>query len=941
MVNYLHWNNAIAEHFFNPNQDGKDVHLFITKNEIINIGKNLLDEHSDSEIWLSFVKRLKQGLPGSGASADLFDKALHCYEQWKRPGVKAIDGVELTFPPYIAYLVFSILPLTEIQGEYNSNNYYDRLQDFLNQNDISQNLRGKLRLFEKLWDDLFIWTSIVKNEELGVFKPRNFINRNWKFVGKPFSQCLFSPKSIRALPALFYEYDLIPNSFYSDNKFIDILLHGKSTLELSGQTLDLLKRRVEDELVQSMLELVKKEFSKWRGEQRVAIVKDGKERTVRKNTIVPLKLQFSTNEDGEISFSYRISYPSPPPPELKFDEFENLYENVYWSRTIRLPFKEHFELKDAVNMWTAKYQQRKIRLFIRAGYYQLSSDFWIEANELSRVEQMYILFTDDIRETITNWIYLSCASYKDSTNSFLGLPSGYLLFQINNPKISHDQIPELKINSHKKIVIRQGTGLRVNHNTFLPDLLPEIEIQHADGHEDIYLQYEIDDEIISLEKHFDIGGVWLLPAKIRLSTPFRIKFSEGNNVITSLRCTVKKPTINGLKNDALPKRNCFNLVVNNEITDFIQGNNIFLKKQPSIVFDWVMFDTTLKTDIPTVKELNVSKNYLQDWLLAAKECDVTKFNEIFEFIHKRQFSYNQFDVLDRRQSIRFLDSLGYVDYDFSTGKIFILPPKLVAIPSTEGKKAILLGARDENLINMVNRYCFNNPTIAAFAVKPKENQTKYLIPDTIIFKSNDMSEFEALAQILNIEFDRTYTLKLKAFIPDLRQYETHTIAQGSVESWERHGLAKKVFNSNTLVFESNILYEKDYTLTECRPKYTPEFGIWINNLYYATDKNWGRYLLVDHESRKAKGYEANKLYSESIHIYFNQDVLAIPSALPLPILISRLMCQLSGIPPEFKKLDLHNEPRWYLVYRSIPSILTRNFFRFALNMNIVETSHEL
>ena len=38
-----------------------------------------------------------------------------------------------------------MLPLIEIQGDYNANNYYDRLADFLEENDIKQNLRGKLR----------------------------------------------------------------------------------------------------------------------------------------------------------------------------------------------------------------------------------------------------------------------------------------------------------------------------------------------------------------------------------------------------------------------------------------------------------------------------------------------------------------------------------------------------------------------------------------------------------------------------------------------------------------------------------------------------------------------------------------------------------------------------------------------------------------------------
>jgi hypothetical protein len=168
-MNFLEWNNHIAKHFFNPDQAGKDIHLFITKQEIINLAKENFEEETDQEIWEDYIRKIRNGLPGSNGFPDIFDKAIHAFHQWKK-GIRAVDGVELKYPPYISHLVFAVLPLIEIQGDYYATNYYDRLKDFLDENNIQQNLRNKLRDIDELWADLSQWSINTKNGELGCFK---------------------------------------------------------------------------------------------------------------------------------------------------------------------------------------------------------------------------------------------------------------------------------------------------------------------------------------------------------------------------------------------------------------------------------------------------------------------------------------------------------------------------------------------------------------------------------------------------------------------------------------------------------------------------------------------------------------------------------------------------------------------------------------------------
>ena len=114
-MNFLEWNNLIAKHFFNPDQAGKDIHLFITKQEIINLAKENFNEETDQEIWEDYLRKLKNGLPGSGGFPDIFDKAIYAFQQWKKPYLKSIEGVEIKYPPYIAHLVFAVLPLLRYQ----------------------------------------------------------------------------------------------------------------------------------------------------------------------------------------------------------------------------------------------------------------------------------------------------------------------------------------------------------------------------------------------------------------------------------------------------------------------------------------------------------------------------------------------------------------------------------------------------------------------------------------------------------------------------------------------------------------------------------------------------------------------------------------------------------------------------------------------------------
>lgn len=939
-MNLLEWNNHIANHFFNPHQAGKDVHLFITKREIINLVKENFAEETDNEIWADFLRKIKNGLPGSSAFPDIFDKALHSFQQWKKTGIKSIEGVELNYPPYISHLVFSVLPLIEIQGDYNANNYYDRLDDFLKENNITQNLRGKLRDIDVLWADLSIWANEVRNGELGLFNPIVFTHTTWRFVGKPFSQCVMTPKAIRNLPDFFYASGLTPKTFYQDETFrYHLVRNGLTILGLKPSIIELLKKGSKDEIGQSIIETAKTEFNEWTGEEHEIVLKDGAEKKIRKNTVVPIKLQFKTNEDGEIAISFRINYTTEPPLELKFDEFDDIYENEKWSRTLRRPFKESFELKDTNNKWKAVFDSKNIRLLIRGGYFQLGNDFWIETEKLSRVEEMYLLCKDNIKESIKEWCESCCSTFRDE-NKLINIPSGHSLFWFKNPFKSHELFQQLKVYENKTISLRDGTGLKIGYLTYLNENLPDVEITNAAGDEIVYLQYEGSNEKIILDRHPSLGGIWLLPKEILLGSGFYIQIENG--FIEGVKRTYKidEASFKNLTNDYVPIRNKFNAKITDGI-EFIQGNKIQYSGAINKIVDGQSFSSNIKVTIQQEADVKFKDNILLKWLIAVKECDIKKYNQAFETILHDTFEGEQLRVQERRKSsINILDYLGYVDYNYADDKIFTLPPKLISIPCNGGRKALLIGGRDEKLINEMIEYCSNSNNLISMSIKKQsEKNLQMLIPDSIIFESNSSKEFENIANNFEIKFDEWYILKLKEIIPALVHYEGFIKEKGSSESWEKYGLDRNVLNKETLKFEPVTVLAKEYSLTECRPSYIPEYGLWINETYFSVDKNWGKYLIIHHYAEKV--YHHGDYYAKPGLIYYNSNTIAIPASLPLPKLISRLFLQISGAAPDFKQLNFIRKDVWYNVYRDMPDNFMANFFKFTLNMIIEQTTHAI
>jgi len=950
-MTFLEWNNIIAEYFFNPDRAGKNVHLFISKQELISFGRKYAEDgESDDDIWIDFLTSLRINLAGCPKSDNIFEKAARAAERWRQGGYQRLDGKSQEFPPYISCLVFSVLPLLEIQGDYNTNNYYDRMEDFILQNKFYefgskpkklQNLRNKLKIIDSLWEGLSHWANVRMNGGLGNFKAISFSNKGWKFVGKPLSQCILSPTSIRKLPEFFYRASLTPKSFYSDDFFKDLLVDkGMQWLGLRSDTIELIRKGNKDEIGKTVIEMVKTEFWQWIGEQHQITLKGEVERIIRTQTVVPLKLQFKHNHNGEILFSYRANYQSDPPRDLKLGNFEDIYQNEHWSKTLSLDFSDSRELTDYTNKWKAVSTFREMRLFINGRHFQLGSQFWIETVKLSRIDEMYLLCKNSIRDRVKNWCENGCLEFKDYS-ALINLPQGYSLFWFRRPNISHPDFEMLTIFSEKSIIIREGTGLKVGYNSFLDELLPEVELLNAEGDEYIFMEYQDGNEQILLDKHPDVGGVWCLPLDVRVGVPFSIKL-EGE-VIEGIQRNyeIVRPYIGDLRNDKVPKRNGFGVKVDDNV--YFQGNLIQGIAEPTQLADRNPFTPSNKWSLTKRDSTPFQVSTLLSWLVAVGKSSVADFNHVFELIYHQSFPEKQTDLQHkRRSSLNLLDYLGYIDYDYLTGKILALPPKLITIPADKGRRALLIGCYTESLLRAISEYCDLNPQDIGLVITKQSGQNfELLLPARILFECNKISVLENLARTVSISFDEWYILKLKAMLPALLDYKEFLLNSCPSPSWDGVDIDQKIFALNSLTFQSATSFDRSFELVECRPRYVTEYGLWISGNYYNVEKNWGKYLFLHHHSEKLPTYDHQLVLAGTGKVFRNDTDLAIPAQLPLPKLYARIIMQLTGEAPEFKQLELTGKRMGYNIYRNIKGSFIENLFKFKLNIDIEIIHHPL
>lgn len=927
-MKYLNWNEHISKYFFKPEKAGKDVLFYMTKQDLVRYSRQHFSGKSDVEIWDDFLNAIKfsgQESIGLRMPFSPVTRPLQLYNSWNKTDT----------PPFIAYLILYIIPLTETYEEdFRANNFYGKVTEFFRRNGIISSTEKisiwNFSTISHLWDALEEWSIITKNCDFGIFELKKFGNPNWVHVGKPFSQCILPPSAINKLPELFFEAGLIPDSTYSKEEFRKILLkHGVKILELKESVIELIRKCDSNELGQSIVEIVNREYKKWTGETHEDEEGGTHQRTRRNYTVAPLFLQLKVNgNDGYVSFSFRMFSSNDYPEDLKFGVLENLYEANGWSKTLNLDFKETFELKDDFNKWVARFPSREIRMFVSAGMYQLSTSYWIETDKLSKTAPMYLLCKSGVRESILEWgKSFRNESFKEEDLD--GLPDGYSLFKIHDPTESHPKIQLLTLYTEKRIELTGG--LKVSFRTFINDFLPDVEITNSDGDEKVYLQYRNNDVKIFLAKKQSISNKWLLPPDTLLNVDFYIKVEDenfpGNEIAYSLVSSCGTATkIDGI---ALPKRDTFGNCINRTVTQYCLGSNVINPAKSSqryfspLSYLFTSTNQELPGNITKASFMSHCGNMFCSFLALKNVLTTEEFFRAFEFYHSKEFcgrlTFSGFNLTrTKKAALNFFDYIGIVDYDYETKKIVINPPQFIFIPASQGRRVLLTGARDlaliELIINTAPKY-----NLQVEIVKQFSTNEKLLLPDAVIIKAfGGSSEYygeknlSALANDLQIKLSSGYfpQIALQEFSSSIEEYESSK----QLTDENDYGWARKIFNSESLSFERSEapIFDKSFSLIEYKlNEYTYYYKLWEEGKCYQIDKNWGKYIALRRFNKNVILFDGNR------------NRVAVPWETPLPRLLSLSITLLSGLAPDYIEIEGRN----YWVYENIPGIFTQNLFK--------------
>lgn len=941
-MKYLEWNNIISAYFFNPANAGKDIYLYLTKSDIISIGRSHFTEETEEDIWINYIGSIKRGIPGS--VGNVIAKAKFAHSKNKLLNSKRqdgspleIDGVPVVYPPYIAYLVFIVLPLIESadNNSQRANNYYKRLETFLQNNQINENIGTndfRNNQINRLWEDLATWANIKNNGDFGWFNVIPFTNENWVYVGKVFSQCVLPPKFLNRLPELFESIGLVPNTFYEDHFLREKIRNSRTNL-IPKSTLGFLKK--DDELSNSIIQTIQRQYKKWTGETHEEIEEGTTIRKRRNYTVAPLFLQFKINtNDEDIKFSYRMYSPNDYPEDLKFGKHENLYEINGWSKALPVEFKERLELKDNFNKWIAKFSDRDVRLFISAGTFQLSNDYWIETDVLSKTERMYLLCKNEKREIIKEWgsTFIN-GDFKHE--DFEGLPENYSLFWFRNPTQGLSEIPLLKLYTEKRIELIGG--LKVNFRTYVNDYLPEVKIVNADGNERVYLQYKKTDEKIVLSKKQSLNNHWLLPERTALGADFYIKVENANFSGNELAYSLVSSDNMAIQVDEskLPKRDPFGRNITIDVEQYCLGSNIVNPDKSSQRYFChlaSMFTSTRKevaTNFSSATLNNHNGNKLCNFLSLKAELTTEEFFKAFEFYYSKEFPEQQINsnfnlTTLKRASLNYYDFIGILDYDYESKNknVVLSPPQFIFIPTTHGRKVLLIGARDSALIEtIVNTAPKHNLQVEI--TRQFVSNERLLLPDVVTVKAFEQKStdnygencLKAFADELRIKFSNDYfpQVALQDFSANIITYEA-TLQQVNENDYD---WARYIFNAETLIFEKSETptFDRSFSLIKYKlNEYNHQFKLWKDNKSYQVDMNWGRFIALKH-------------CNENVILFDNTTKkVAIPIETPLPRLFSKAIMLLSGLAPDFKVID----GKKYRVYENVIGIFTKNLFRLKL-----------
>jgi hypothetical protein len=412
---YQRWNDALAARFFNDDNAGQPVYLFVSPDLIVEAGDSFGQGLDD------YLAAVREGPPGLSHLGHC-QRALQLANGWRDRG--------LPYPPYIAYLALFVLAAGH-EGDFDPRSYYPRLWELLDE--LETGTPPSFDRMLELWDDLERWSVNDRQGELGLFEAT--IVGGKIHIGLPLAQTVLTEGERRSLPAIFAAAGLDVGSLPSDRELLRALtVHSRHRLR--RQTMRALERgsvAIRDVL----LEIVLDDFLDWDGELPEAADGEGPTSAVSASLRLCLLIDRISGK-GSATLRCRSKKDLPVDGLLlssaEYGEPLSCRDFIPgWSLPLvdeagapiaptARAWLEGLALIDSRVGWTVRLRPAAVRLFVEGRAEQLPG--LVEVLELPRNSPFYIAFSDTARPAIEPWIAASCEAWQPIAFESL-LPGGW------------------------------------------------------------------------------------------------------------------------------------------------------------------------------------------------------------------------------------------------------------------------------------------------------------------------------------------------------------------------------------------------------------------------------------------------------------------------------------------------------------------------------------
>lgn len=873
-MNYIQWNNAIIKHFFNTENEEKEVMLYFSETIIEEIGNINFPKPDDGYIE-DFYKALRLGV--NGIANDNYIQRILDLEQKYVGGCRSINSIVFEYPPYLSYLLTFLLPFTSssVNKDFTMSNFHDNAKEFFEYKKLTTNydaiIRNHLTDIDNMWPKINQWLIDKNNFSLGYLEEINPppIRR---FVGKFEYHILFRKEQEERLSGVFDENEILPGEAINEKVMRNLLVGNYQYLRLSLTTRNKIDN-ADDYIGSKILKRALTFYNNWEGinynvegvrgfsRNRLVLCLDF-------NGITPIKLKY-----------VRIFSKNGIPENLKLEKRdgvlleEEIHQiNSFYSNPIQncfIDLNTGIQLKDSSSRNKYTWKPKDIYIFKKISHFD-----WVEIPKVEYSVGKTLIICKKVfyDENLKHWFEnIPNNKMLFDNNTRKQLPIDFLCFTIESiTEHPHPTIQELIPDSELKPKINFDKSFYIDGKLF-KDKLPIVWLENSEIIDNVIAQYEDGSEILlkHLTQYEDGAASFInqftFTDQHKSISKLNQQFKLVCNNITShrfLQITDFKKKNNTEIETLLPKRDLIGQLTTSDENYFKGIEHFFSQKK---IADTIPFQNQLN-DLFINHQNN--ENYRQNSQYNSQHLGNILIHYISTkgYLSKREFNDVVFLLLENGENTQvnikkiavqlsyLLQELGYVEYDSDKSTFYINKPHLLVVPSKNGTKFNLVGARDTNMINAIISYCKKN-TFLTIEIQTN-NSNALLLPPTLLpqtinlhMRKCDQKLIQALVDKLEIIFKKGNLFSqfaLTSCFPDISNWRSYINEPLESEIQDLEG--GFLFDIESLKFVNKpIAFEKDLAFIKFTNinGYKTIYRLWYNsNCFSIPDQQLGIYLFL-------------------------------------------------------------------------------------------------